>query len=80
MPEIPPPITMTEGGEAFCPSIILIGDAPPAAKPLEGWSIILPIRVAFDGDEVEKIESNRIEAERESGIRECGGEARSANN
>ncbi len=59
---------------------ILIGDEPPAAKPLEGWSIILPIRVAFDGDEVEKIESNRIEAERESGIRECGGEARSANN
>lgn len=21
MPEIPPPITMTEGGEAFCPSM-----------------------------------------------------------
>lgn len=55
---------------------ILIGDAPPAAKPLEGWSIILPIRVAFDGDEVEKIESNRIEAERERAGSESVGERR----
>jgi hypothetical protein len=38
MPEIPPPITITEGGEEFCPSMCL--KKPPAAKPFGGWFIL----------------------------------------
>jgi len=37
MPEIPPPITITEGGERFCPSMCVKN--PPAANPFGGWSI-----------------------------------------